>query len=91
MEGERMEGYSVVTNDDKHVGHVVGTHGDYYIVESGSILKKTRYPLPKRNATVNSDDGRLVMHMSREILHGAPRVDREGRFDVAAALGYYGD
>jgi hypothetical protein len=86
-----MEGYSVVTREEKRVGHVVGTVGDCYLVESGAVLRKARYPLPKRYATVDPERGCVVIHMSKEVLYGGPKVGRDGEFDEAALAEYYGD
>jgi hypothetical protein len=87
----RMEGYSVVTTDEKRVGRVVGTVGDCYVVESGSVLRKARYPLPTRYATVDPERGCVVIHMSKQVLYGGPKVARDGGFDETALAEYYGD
>jgi hypothetical protein len=86
-----MEGYSVVTTDERTVGHVVGVRADYYIVESGLVLKKARYPLPKRLASVEPARERLLIQMSKETLHGAPKVGPGGTFDEQAVAAYYGE
>lgn len=85
-----MEGYSVVTTDDKRVGHVVGVTGDYYIIERGS-LKKARYVLPKRYGAVMSDGDYMRVQVSKETLCGGPKVGRDGRIDELAVAEYYGD
>ena len=85
-----MRGYTVVTTDDKRIGEIVGAQGDYFIVESGSRLKKARYPLPKRYATVRPDRECVLMQMSKDILCGAPKVGRDGELDELAVAAYYG-
>lgn len=85
-----MEGYAVVTTDDKRVGHVVGMEGDYYIVESGSVLGKSRHPVPKEYATVDATRECVLIRISTEVLRGAPKLGRDGRFDETAAADYYG-
>lgn len=85
-----MDGYSVLATDDKQVGHVVGIQQDYYIVETRSALKKTRYPLPKRYASVEPERECVLMHMSKETLYGAPKVGRDGAIDEPAVAAYYG-
>ena len=40
--GGTMHGYDVVTRDDDKVGHVVGEHGDYLIVEHGTSSRQAR-------------------------------------------------
>jgi hypothetical protein len=37
-----MEGYEVITSDDRKAGHVVEVKGDNLIVEHGLVLKKRR-------------------------------------------------
>jgi hypothetical protein len=86
-----MKGYNVVTTDDERVGHIVGMQGDYYIVESGSMLKKARYPLPKRYTTVEPERERVLIRMSRETLFGAPTVGRDGTLDELAVAAYWGE
>lgn len=86
-----MEGYPVMTTDDKRIGRLVGMHGDHYIVESGSALRKARYPLPKRYVSVDRDRARALAQVSKETLCGGPKVGRDGTIDEAAIAAYYGD
>jgi hypothetical protein len=88
---ERMGGYSVVTTDEKRVGRVVGMLRDYYIVEGDSVLRKARYPLPKRYASVDRERASVLITISKEVLYGGPKVGRDGELDEAAAAEYYGD
>jgi hypothetical protein len=41
-----MEGYEVISSDDRKVGRVVEVKGDNVIVEHG-LLRKTRQAIPK--------------------------------------------
>src|SRR5215208_3327296 len=52
----RMNGYDMVTVDDDKIGTIVGTHGDYLIVESGT-LRKSRHAVPTTFAHPLDDDG----------------------------------
>jgi hypothetical protein len=88
---ERMEGYSVVTTDEKEVGRVVGMLDDYYIVETRSVLRKARHLLPKRYATVDPKKACVLIHMSKELLYGGPKLGRDGALDEAAVAQYWGD
>jgi hypothetical protein len=86
-----VEGYPVVTTDEKRIGRLVGMQNDLYIVESGSALRKARYPLPKRYVSVDRDRGRALAQVSKETLCGGPKVGRDGAIDDAAVAAYYGD
>jgi hypothetical protein len=88
---ERMEGYRVVTTDEKEVGRVVGMLDDYYIVETRSVLRKARHLLPKRYATVDPKKACVLIHMSKELLYGGPKLGRDGALDEAAVAQYWGD
>jgi hypothetical protein len=83
-----MERYDVVTHDDeKVVGHVVDKAGRYYIVEQGALFK-SKHPLPEEFAWLDEENGRLVMSVSGEMLHGSPKVN--GDVDEQAVAAYYG-
>ena len=84
-----MDGYRVVTVDDERIGRVVGMQGDYYIVESGSALRKSRYPLPKRYASVDREYECVRAQLSKETLCGGPRIGRDGRVDETELDAYY--
>jgi hypothetical protein len=86
-----VEGYPVMTTDEKRIGRLVGVQDDIYIVESGSALRKSRYPLPKRYVNVDRDRGWALAQVSKETLCGGPKVGRDGAVDEAAVAAYYGD
>lgn len=85
-----MHGYRVVpATSDRNVGQIIGTSGDYYIVKRA--IGRGCYPLPKEYATVIPEEDRVRMHMSKEMLFGAPKVGRDGEFDEVAAAEYFGN
>ena len=86
-----MDGYSVVTTDDKRLGRLVGMEGDYYIIEVGSLLRRTRYALPKRYISIIREKDCARVRVSKETLCGGPRVGRNGAVDEEAIATYYGD
>ena len=86
-----MDGYSVVTTDDKRFGRLVGTQGDCYIIERGSLLRKTRYPLPKRYVSIMREEECARVQVSKETLCEGPRVTRNGAVDEEAIAAYYGN
>ena len=83
-----MEGYEVVTSDDKNVGTVVGETGDYLIVEHG-LLRKTRTALPRAFAEVHDVERVVRATISKEIFDGAPGM-RDDELDEQAVAAHYG-
>jgi hypothetical protein len=82
-----MTGYEVVTTDDHRIGSVVGSHGDYLIVESGT-LRKHRHALPKAFAHPVDADQLVRVTVSKELVDESPRVESE--FDDVAVARHYG-
>jgi hypothetical protein len=84
-----MRGFRVVTAvGEKRVGRVVGSQGDYYIVKRS--FGRGRYPLPKRDAVVDSEGRRVLMRVPRKTLFDAPKVRRNGELDPATDGHYSG-
>ena len=87
MEAKELEGWLVVTAvGEKRVGRIIGAEAGYYIVKRS--FGRGRYPLPKRQAEVDRERGRLLMRTPRKVLFEAPRVQRNGQLDPATD-GYY--
>ena len=85
-----MEGYDVITcNDDKVVGHVVGTVGDNLIVEHGTLFK-SRHALPKTFVEVDDGERKVRTTLSKEIIEDSPKVSGDGSFDEQAVAAHYG-
>ena len=82
-----MEGYDVVTTGDEKLGKVVGTHGDYLIIEQGTF-RKSKHAVPLTFATVKEAEQVVCVTLSKEILHGSPAVN--GEFDETGVAAYYG-
>ena len=84
-----MEGFRVVTAvGEKRVGRVVGAEGRYYIVRRS--FGRGRFPLLKREAELDADRRRVLMHTPRKVLFDAPKAPRRGGLDPATD-GYYSD
>lgn len=82
-----QHGFRVVTAaGEKRVGWIVGAQGDYYIVKRS--FGRGRYPLPKRETTVDAEQRRVLMRIPRKTLFEAPKVRRNGELDPATD-GYY--
>lgn len=84
-----MEGYEVLTSDDRHVGTVVARRGSWLIVETGR-LRHARHALPKEFA--HPDDAARQVHITlpRELLDESPQTDVDGNFDQREAELHYG-
>jgi hypothetical protein len=84
-----MRGFRVVTaGGENRVGRIVGRQADYYIVKRS--LGRGRYPLPKREAVVDSERRRVLMGVLRRILFDTPQVRRNGELDPATDGHYSG-
>jgi hypothetical protein len=86
---KRVRGFRVVTAvGEMRVGRIVEDRGDYYVVRRS--FSRKRYPLPKREAVVDSERGRVLMNVPRKVLFDAPEVHRNGELGLGTDL-YYGD
>jgi hypothetical protein len=83
-----MDGYDLVTSDDKRLGHVVGTEGDNVIVEHGH-LRKTRHAVPQAFVEVHEDEHLVRTTLSKQLIEDSPKVDDDG-VDEAEIAAYYG-
>jgi hypothetical protein len=86
--GGSMQDYDVVASDDEKVGRVIGTQGNYLIVEHG-MLRKTRHAVPRDLA--EADEGERVVRLSvpKAIFEEGPKAD-DDRIDETAVARYYG-
>ena len=83
-----MDGYDVLTFDDRKAGHVVGREGSFIVVEHGAIFKHRR-PVPESFATVDDESRTVRLTISKEILETAPEI-RDAGLDEQAAAQHYG-
>lgn len=84
-----MEGYDLVTSDDKHLGHVVAKVGDNAIVEHGH-LRKSRHAVPTAFLDVHEDEQIVRTTLSKELIEDSPKVPDDGDVDEAEIAAYYG-
>jgi hypothetical protein len=82
-----MEGYDVVTVDDRKVGTVVGERGNFLVVEHGT-LRKSQHLLPKELAHADEDEREVRITISKEMLELSPKLN--GDPDEEAVAQYYG-
>jgi len=78
----------VITSDEHKAGHVVGTRGDYLIVEHGT-LRKSRHLLPR--VFVEADDAARVVRatITKDILEDSPKLDGD-EVDEREVSAHYG-
>ncbi|HZT44574.1 MAG TPA: PRC-barrel domain-containing protein [Gaiellaceae bacterium] len=84
-----MKGYDVVTSEGQKVGRVVDVLDGFVVVEIGRVLRSRR-PLPKEFAHAQDGQRAVVVTVPTKVLQDAPRVHRNGTFDVDAAARHYG-
>jgi hypothetical protein len=84
-----MEGYQVVTVDEKKVGNVLGTSGDFVIVEHGH-LQKSRHAVPREATHVDDDRQEVRLSVSKQTVLESPKIGKAGEFDGQAVAAHYG-
>jgi hypothetical protein len=84
-----MEGYDLITSDDKHLGHVVGTAGGNLIVEHGH-LRKSRHAIPQTFVDVHDDENLVRTTLSKQLIEDSPKVADAGDVDEEQIAAYYG-
>jgi hypothetical protein len=82
-----VTGYDVMTTDDRRVGSVVETRGEYLIVESGK-MRKHRHALPRAFAHPVDAERLVRVTVSKELVDDSPRVGDE--LDEQAVARHYG-
>jgi hypothetical protein len=83
-----VRGYQVVTSDDRTVGRVADVQEEYVVVESGLLHR--RKPVPKEFVHLRNGDKKVFVTVQKSVLDDAPRVRRDGSFDVDEADRHYG-
>jgi len=84
-----MRGYDVVTSDDRVVGRVIDVRNGFLIVESGR-LRRSRRPVPREFVHAVDEAAKAFVTVPRRVLMDAPKVDKQGKFDRAAAAAHFG-
>ena len=84
-----MKGYDVVRSDGQRIGRVADAIGGFVVVELGRLVH-TRLALPREFAHTTDNDRRVAVTAPFALLQKAPRVNRRGAFDAAAAARHFG-
>jgi hypothetical protein len=83
-----MDGYDFITMvDGKRWGTVVGSEGDYVIVEHGTF-RKHRYAVPQSSVEVDDDARQARTTLSGDLIADSPQID--GDFDHDVVGRHYG-
>jgi hypothetical protein len=86
----RVQGYEVVTYDEKTVGTVVDESENMVVVECGHWPRKSWHALPKRCISVQEPERKVLMQISKEVLSGSPKIAPNQAFDERLVADYYG-
>ena len=84
-----MKGYDVVTSEGQKIGRVADVLDGFLVVEVGRVLRSRR-PVPKEFAHAQDGQRAVAVTVPTEVLRDAPRVHRNGTFDVDVAARHYG-
>ena len=77
--------HDLLTVDDDKVGHIVGEHGDFYLIEHG--LLKTKHAVPK--TFVDPKGECYCTTLSKQMIYDSPKVSGDD-FDYEAVAQHYG-
>ena len=83
-----MEGYEVITSDERKAGHVAEVRGDNLIIEHG-LLIKTRRAVPNVLAHTEDAEHTVRLSVSSELVIASPKL-KDGRVDHRAVAEHYG-
>ena len=83
-----MEGYEVITSDDRELGRVVEVTDDNLIVEHG-LLRKSRHAIPRAFAKPDVSERAVRLTVSEDLVLSSPKLDDDS-FDERAVAQYYG-
>src|ERR1041385_1242263 len=83
-----MEGYEVITSDEKNLGDVFDVKGESLIVERG-LLRKSRHAIPKVFAEEDSSEKVVRLTVSEELVDNSPKLE-DGEVDERAVAEHYG-
>lgn len=83
-----MEGYEVITSDERELGRVVEVTDDNLIVEHG-LLRKSRHAVPRAFAKPDVADQIVRLTVSEDLVTTSPKVDDDS-FDERAVAQHYG-
>jgi hypothetical protein len=86
----QIDGYQVVTTEGKSVGRVAAESERVFIVEHGTGPWKAWRAIPKASASVNPDERRVVIQVSKNILMQSPKLKQGAPIDDDAVASWWG-
>jgi hypothetical protein len=84
-----VKGYEVVSSEGEKIGRVSDVLDGFLVVELGGVLR-VRRPVPREFTHAQDGDRAVVVTVPKRLLRDAPRVRRDGTFDVVQAGQHYG-
>jgi hypothetical protein len=85
-----IHGYRVVTTEGKTVGRVAGESERALVVEGGTWPWRAWRAVPKASASVNPDERRVVIQMSKGVLMQSPKLKQGAPLDDEAIVAWWG-
>ena len=82
-----MEGYEVITSDEREFGQVVEERGEILIVEHG-FLRKSRYAVPKVFAKPDEGERVVRLTVTEDVVETSPKLDDDSVDEQAVAQHY---
>ena len=83
-----MEGYEVITSDERELGRVVEVTDDNLIIEHG-LLRKSRHAIPRAFAKPDVAEQVVRLTVSEDLVSTSPKVEDDS-FDERAVAQHYG-
>lgn len=85
-----IHGYRVVSQEGKTVGHIAGESETAIVVEYGTWPRKAWRAVPKRYVSVNEEERRVLMQVSKEFLAQSPKLKEGVSVDDEAVASWWG-
>jgi hypothetical protein len=85
-----IQGYPVVTTERETAGHVAGESQAALVVECGQWPRKAWHALPKQYASVDEEEGCVLMQVSKEMLVQSPKLKHGVPVDDEAVASWWG-
>ncbi len=83
-----MEGYEVITSDERELGHVVEIRDNYLILEHG-LLRKSRHAVPRVFAEPDAAEKVVRLTVSEDLVETSPKIEDDS-IDEKAVARHYG-
>jgi hypothetical protein len=85
-----IHGYRVVTHDGRTIGTIAGESDAALVVKCGRWPRKVLRALPRRYASIQDDQQRVLVQVSRHDLSRSPQLRRHAPVDDGAVASWWG-